>query len=213
MRWLLIILFYKVFVQLFLRIIGVKWIGIKNFHVPPPYIIVSNHNSHLDTMSIMAALPIKQLIKTHPVAAADYFGKTSFTRFLSRYVLNAILINRNRKEGDPSPMEIMIRFLDMGHGLVLFPEGSRGEPEELQVFQKGIGALLSRRPEIPYIPIFMKGMGRVLPKGEKLLVPFDSYLAIGPKCYAKQHEVTLIVKEVEESVRLQREFLLHLLNP
>lgn len=213
MRWLLIILFYKVFVQLFLRIIGVKWIGIKNFHVPSPYIIVSNHNSHLDTMSIMAALPIKQLIKTHPVAAADYFGKTSFTRFLSRYVLNAILINRNRKEGDPSPMEIMIRFLDMGHGLVLFPEGSRGEPEELQVFQKGIGALLSRRPEIPYIPIFMKGMGRVLPKGEKLLVPFDSYLAIGPKCYTKQHEVTLIVKEVEESVRLQREVLLHLLNP
>ncbi|MFM7594845.1 MAG: lysophospholipid acyltransferase family protein [Flavobacteriales bacterium] len=213
MKWLLIIFFYKVIMQLFLRIyVGVKWINTQNLQVPSPYIIVSNHNSHLDTMSVMAALPINQLIKTHPVAAADYFGKNMVTRFLSRYVLNAILIKRQRTEGDPSPTDIMLGFLERGHSLLLFPEGSRGEPEKIQSFQKGIGALLFRRANTPYIPIFMKGMGRVLPKGEKLLVPFDSYVSIGSVSYTKETEVTLIVKEVEEAVRKQGDVLLYLFN-
>jgi len=56
----------------------------------------------------------------------------------------------------------------------------------------------------------MKGMGRVLPKGEKLLVPFDSFVSIGPKSCTNQSEVTLIVKEVEEAVRKQSDVLLHL---
>ena len=93
---------------------------------------------------------------------------------------------------------------------VFFPEGSHGEPEKLQAFQKGVGAILKRRPNIPYIPIFMKEMGRVLPKGEKLLVPFDSFVSIGPKSCTNQSEVTLIVKEVEGAVRKQSDVLLHL---
>lgn len=213
MKWVLIICYYKLIMRPFLSLyVGVKWINIQNLYGSSPFVIVSNHNSHLDTMSIMAALPIKQLIRTHPVAAADYFGNSPFKRFLSRWLLNALLIKRNRADNDPSPTEIMINLLDKGHSLILFPEGSRGEPEKLQAFQKGVGAILKRRPNIPYIPIFMKGMGRVLPKGEKLLVPFDSFVSIGPKSFTNQSEVTLIVKEVEEAVRKQSDVLLHLFN-
>ncbi len=205
------VFYYKLLMRPFLSIlVGVKLVNSENLRQSGPVIIVSNHNSHLDTMSLMAALPIKQLIRTHPVAADDYFGNSPFKRFLSRWVINALLIKRNRADGDPSPTDIMINSLDKGHSLILFPEGSRGEPEKLQAFQKGVGAILKRRPNIPYIPIFMRGMGRVLPKGEKLLVPFDSFVSIGPKSFTNQSEVTLIVKEVEEAVRKQSDVLLHL---
>jgi 1-acyl-sn-glycerol-3-phosphate acyltransferase len=211
MKWILMIVYYKVIMRPFLSIfVGVKWINASRLSHPMPFLLVSNHNSHLDTMSLMAALPIKQLIRTHPVAAADYFGNSPFKRFLSRWVINALLIKRNRAAGDPSPTDLMISLLDKGHSLILFPEGSRGEPEKLQAFQKGIGAILKRRPTIPYIPVFMSGMGRVLPKGEKLLVPFDSYVGIGEASFARSEEVEQIVAEVEASVLQQREILLNM---
>ena len=90
MKWMLMIFYYKVIMRPFLSLfVGVKWINTSRLSHPMPFLLVSNHNSHLDTMSLMAALPIKQLIRTHPVAAADYFGNSPFKRFLSRWVINA----------------------------------------------------------------------------------------------------------------------------
>ena len=157
MKWLAMIVFYKLIMRPFLSIVvGVKWFNQENLSIKAPFILVANHNSHLDTMALMAALPIRTLFKAHPVAAQDYFGGNQLKRFLSRWIINAILINRERKEGDPSPTDRLISFLDKGHSLILFPEGSRGEPEQMQDFQKGIGAILKRRPTVPYIPVFMK---------------------------------------------------------
>lgn len=208
MKWLAMIVFYKLIMRPFLRIVvGVKWFNQENLSIKAPFILVANHNSHLDTMALMAALPIRTLIKAHPVAAQDYFGGNQLKRFLSRWIINAILINRERKEGDPSPTDRLITFLDKGHSLILFPEGSRGEPEQMQDFQKGIGAILKRRPTVPYIPVFMSGMGRVLPKGERIIVPFDSYVWIGQECRVKHEEVPEIVEEVKRAILAQKEKL------
>lgn len=206
MKWLLTICYYRLIMRPFLSIlVGVKLVNSENLCQSGPVIIVSNHNSHLDTMSLMAALPFRQLLRTHPVAAADYFGNNSFKRFISRWVLNAILIKRTRESGDLSPTDQLVSFLDKGHSLILFPEGSRGEPEEIQAFQKGIGAILSRRPHVPYIPVFMSGMGRILPKGEKLLVPFDAYVVVGNPCFVQQDGVLEIVDEVKQAILVQRD--------
>jgi 1-acyl-sn-glycerol-3-phosphate acyltransferase len=161
-------------------------------------------------MSLMAALPFNQLLRTHPVAAADYFGGSCLKRFISRWVLNAILIKRTREAGDLSPTDQLIQFIDKGHSLILFPEGSRGEPEEIQDFQKGIGAILHRRAQVPYIPVFMSGMGRILPKGETLLVPFDAYVVVGNSRNVQHEGVLEIVHEVKQAILAQREQYQHI---
>jgi 1-acyl-sn-glycerol-3-phosphate acyltransferase len=188
MKWLLVVFYYKLLMRPFLGIfVGVKLVNSENLRQSGPVIIVSNHNSHLDTMSLMAALPFNQLLRTHPVAAADYFGGSWFKRFISRWVLNAILIKRTREAGDLSPTDQLIQFIDKGHSLILFPEGSRGEPEEIQDFQKGIGAM-----------------------GETLLVPFDAYVVVGNSRHIQHEGVLEIVHEVKQAILAQRDQYQHI---
>ncbi len=213
MRWLSLIIFYKGIMRPFLSLfVGVKWINAEGLKQSTPCIFVANHNSHLDTMALMAALPIRQLVRTHPVAAEDYFGNSKFKRLMSKWVINALLIKRDRRPDEPSPTDYMLSFIDRGHSVILFPEGSRGEPEKLQSFQKGIGVLLHRRPKVPFIPVFLSGLGRVLPKGETLMVPFDSYVIIGEACLTSFQDVPEIVDEVQKAVLSQRDQLNVVLN-
>jgi hypothetical protein len=58
----------------------------------------------------------------------------------------------------------------------------------------------------------MTGMGRILPKGEKLLVPFDAYVVVGIPCIVRAREVDSIVEEVKQAVLVQRDQFDHLFN-
>lgn len=208
MRSVLLWFIYRVVMRFLLKIFaGIHIEGTEHLQVEGPVIIVVNHNSHLDTITLLSMLPVKKLIRTHPVAAGDYFGKTPWKARLSMFFINALLIPRGRpKEGEagPDPIAMMKETLEKGHSLIFFPEGSRGEPEKMQNFKRGIGLLLCEKNNIPFIPVFMKGLGKVLPKGDPLPVPHDSYVYIGKAVYTNSCEPDEIVRQVQdEIVRLQ----------
>ena len=66
----------------------------------------------------------------------------------------------------------MYDALDKNHIVILFPEGSHGEPEKVARLKSGIYYLLKERPDVPVYPVFMHGLGKSLPKGERTFVPF-----------------------------------------
>ena len=77
------------------------------------------------------------------------------------------------------PFEGTYQALEAGKTLILFPEGSRGEPEKMSSLKGGVARLAKRYPDVQIIPVFMHGLGKALPRGEALLVPFFCDVFIG----------------------------------
>jgi 1-acyl-sn-glycerol-3-phosphate acyltransferase len=144
-----------------------------------PAIIVANHNSHLDTLTIMALYPLRQLPSLHPVAAVDYFMRTNLMAWFATNIIGIIPIARSGHAKDKNPLEPCIEALDRGEIIILFPEGSRGEPERLSQFKKGVAHLVKERPQTPVHPLFIHGLGKALPKDSFLLVPFNCDVVAG----------------------------------
>jgi 1-acyl-sn-glycerol-3-phosphate acyltransferase len=150
-------------------------------HLPRkgPAVIVANHNSHLDTLTILALFPLADLPRLRPVAAMDYFMRNPVMAWFATNIIGIIPIDRKKRAEDGNPLEPCEQALDRGEILILFPEGSRGEPERLIQFKKGVAHLIKARPQTPVHPIFMHGLGKALPKDSMLLVPFNCDIVIG----------------------------------
>jgi 1-acyl-sn-glycerol-3-phosphate acyltransferase len=180
-RFLQLLFFILIIRVVVLVIIGLRIVNKERLPKSGPAIIVANHNSHLDTMVLMTIFPVTLLNKLRPVAAADYFLKNRFLAWFSLNILNIISIKRQNLSARENPLISCSQALSEGDILIIYPEGSRGEPESLSTFKSGISHLAKSHPDIPIYPIFMYGLGKVLPKGETLLVPFFCDIFIGEK--------------------------------
>ena len=177
LRWLFFELVGR-FLTLF--VLGLNIRGLDNLPRSGPTIVVANHNSHLDVFVMMTILKSKMpLSRIHPVAAADYFGKNRLVRWFTRSIIGAILLSRKPRKGT-DPLQECREVLDRNECLIIFPEGSRGDPEIATRFKGGVAHLVEQKPETKVYPVFLYGLGKALPRGEALLVPFICDVVAGP---------------------------------
>lgn len=152
---------------------------------PRQRIYFANHCSHGDFVLIWSSLPRQLRRQTRPVAGADYWQKSDLRRYIGERVFNAVPIPRGA--GGPDAVERMRAALDGGASLIVFPEGTRNLGEEmLQPFRNGLYWLAKARPDVECVPVWLRNLNRVLPKGEVIPVPllctltFGAPLQLGP---------------------------------
>lgn len=169
----------KLFIILVAYPIVLIWLGVsvwKRERLPKkgPAIIVGNHNSHLDTLTLLTLFPLSSISNVHPAAAADYFLKNRFLAWFSTKVIGIIPVVR-KGEGSPKdhdPLAGCVDALKNNKILILFPEGTRGEPEQMSELKSGLWFLCQQCPEVPIIPVYMQGLGRSMGKGSYIPIPF-----------------------------------------
>lgn len=145
-----------------------------------PAIICANHNSHLDTLVLMSLYPISRLPLLRPVASAEYFLRSPALAWFATNIIGILPIDRRLRQG---ALEERLRgcmdALERHQILILFPEGTRGQPEEFSEFKSGVALLSKLNPQVPVIPLFLHGLGKALPRGSAWLVPFYCDVLVG----------------------------------
>lgn len=169
LRWLFFALIIKPIVKI---VIGLRYQNTPILPKDGPALLIANHNSHLDTMVLISLLPLKILHKVQPVAAADYFLKNKFMAWFALNIIGILPIERQGKDKSVDPVAQCAEALNKGKILIFFPEGSRGEPEKMTDLKYGVVKLAEKCPKVPIYPVYMHGLGKTLPKGDALFVPF-----------------------------------------
>lgn len=162
------------------------WLGLRIRHrerLPTrgPAIVVANHNSHMDVFALLSLFPLRCQAGVHPVAAADYFLRDKRMAWFALNILNIIPISR--AGGDDNPLAQCEHALRVGKTLILFPEGTRGAPGELAPLKSGLWHLARSVPEVPIIPVWLHGTGRVMAKGNRIPLPLFIDVNIGDALY------------------------------
>ncbi|MEO8439966.1 MAG: lysophospholipid acyltransferase family protein [Spartobacteria bacterium] len=193
----LLALFIRGLMRVYLRF---EIIGAENLpNDEESFVLVANHTSHLDSVCLLAALPLRRLQRTFPVAAEDYFFRNLPRTWFAAVVMNALPFGRQMRVRES--LSICRRLLaEPGNVLIIFPEGTRSRNGQMLPFKAGIGALLAGR-EIKVLPCYVEGAFRAWPKGRRWPRPRKARLIIGRvRHYAAEEEPEAVATELHRAV-------------
>ncbi|MGD0770338.1 MAG: lysophospholipid acyltransferase family protein [Tepidisphaeraceae bacterium] len=139
-----------------------KTYGSRNVPKSGGVLLVANHQSYLDPLLVAVHLyrPVSFLAKS------ELFENPYFGWFIRK--LHAFPVRQG--EGDVGAVREMIRRLEEGNALNIFPEGSRTETGEMAPLEKGV-ALVIRKAGVPVVPVAIVGSFAAWPKDAMIFHP------------------------------------------
>lgn len=158
--------------------------------LPRQRIYFGNHTSHMDFVVLWSVLPDDVRAQTRPVAAEEYWSTSKLRKYVAAEVFRAVLVDRKSStvEERRNQMERMLDGMGQDQSLIIFPEGTRGDGEQVQPFKSGLYHLAKARPSVELVPVYLENLNRVLPKGEYLPVPLLSRVYFGPPMHLNEGE-------------------------
>jgi 1-acyl-sn-glycerol-3-phosphate acyltransferase len=123
--------------------------GLENIPQKGSLLIAANHQSYLDPPTIGGLISIRQL---DFIARSGLFAFGPFARLITW--LNSIPVRGDAS--DSATIKEVIRRIESGHAVLIFPEGSRTPDGAMHRFKRGI-ALLVKRAKCPVLPVAIEG--------------------------------------------------------
>jgi long-chain acyl-CoA synthetase len=178
-----------------------------------PVIFAANHQSHMDTPVIMAALPARWRYRVAPAMAKEFFkahfypaehGRFAWMTSSLNYYLASLFFNAfplpQREAGARQTLRYIGELLEEGCAVLIFPEGKRTEAGEINRFRPGIG-MIAARLNVPVVPVRLEGLDRVLHQSWRMAVPGRVRVAFGAPISLKGDDYQALASRVEEAVR------------
>jgi len=149
--------------------------GRQNIPRTGPVLLIANHQSTLDPVLIGLAAP-RHLSY---LARKTLFRNRAFAWLIRS--LNAVPIDQDGvgKEG----LQTVLKLLQQGRAVLVFPEGSRTETGKIDALKPGIH-LLIKRVQAPIVPIGIAGAFEAMPRGQHYAVPAPLFLPAGRSALA-----------------------------
>jgi 1-acyl-sn-glycerol-3-phosphate acyltransferase len=130
-------------------------VGPEHLRTNRSLVMVANHSSHLDTLCLLAALPLRHLHRAFPAAAEDYFFRSVPRTWFAAVIVNALPFARQANVRQT--LSVCSELLDApGNILIIFPEGTRSTNGRIQEFKCGIGALVAGR-DVSVVQCYLDG--------------------------------------------------------
>lgn len=152
--------------------------GSENLPRNPPFVLIANHESHLDALILSAALPLAARSRVYPVAAGDVFFESIASSALSSIFINALPLWRKRATAH-AIADLRDRLALGRSGYILFPAGARSRDGQMLPFKAGLGLIVAQTL-VPVIPCFLEGPFEALPAGRLLPRPVKMEVRVGP---------------------------------
>lgn len=165
-----------------------------------PVIIAANHCSNLDPIVVGCAYPRR----------LRYLAKSSLFEvpvlgLVIRW-LGAIPAKREESAGAASALKTLLRLINSGESVLVFPEGQRSPTGRLQPLEEGVG-MLAAKTRCIVIPVFIKGSYDALPRHRSLYKPSKITVFFGPPFKPERAAGSESSREIRKAVtkRLEEE--------
>ncbi|HEY6118243.1 MAG TPA: lysophospholipid acyltransferase family protein [Candidatus Dormibacteraeota bacterium] len=133
--------------------------GTENIPQTGAILMVANHQSYLDPPAVGGFVGKRHF---EFLARASLFRFKPFAWLIS--LLNSVPIQDD--QGDSGAIREILRRLEGGRAVLIFPEGSRSEDGQMHDFKRG-AALVMRKAKCPVIPAAITGAYQRWPASEK----------------------------------------------
>lgn len=133
--------------------------GSDNFPLQGPFLIASNHASHLDP----------PVVGCHVPRQMRFFARKTLwkSRFLGWWMNQVETIPVERDSGDIGAIKRVLQALAENRAIVLFPEGTRSPDGHLQKPKPGVG-LMACKTGVPVVPCRIYGSFEAFGKGSSI---------------------------------------------
>jgi 1-acyl-sn-glycerol-3-phosphate acyltransferase len=145
----------KLITDTVLGIFGREVIGGENIDPKQPYVIVINHTSMMDIMSIYPLPLVFKWVSKREVYRIPMVGRLLFMH-------GDIVINRaSTKEAMQLVHTRGMEWLKKGASVSIFPEGTRSKDGEIHNFKAG-AFILAKDAEVPILPVVLAGTNNMV---------------------------------------------------
>jgi 1-acyl-sn-glycerol-3-phosphate acyltransferase len=132
---------------------------------PDPRVIVANHVSWFDVLTLSSVLPRLSYIAKGEMERIPLFG-----RAMRR--AGHLFVDRHNHKAAFSVYDDAARRIRAGATVVIFPEGTRGTTYAIRPFKKG-PFVLAIAAGVPIVPVLIHGTIEVLPRGRMWVQKHD----------------------------------------